>query len=91
MRFWIKNNYRGDIGFLSYQIFVSVSALKILYRSGSSVCVSGLCVCVWVGCGWGGGVGGGGGGRSGSGVVLWVGACEVCVDDCDMRSSGRYM
>ena len=27
----------------NHQIFVSVSALKILYRSGSSVC---LCVCV---------------------------------------------
>ena len=32
-----------NIGFLNHQIFVSVSALKILYRSGSSVC---LCVCV---------------------------------------------
>ena len=39
------------IGFLNHKIFVSVSALKILYRSGSSVCVwVWVCVCVFVLC-----------------------------------------
>ena len=41
--FYIYRLIYRNIGFLNHQIFVSVTALKIPYRSGSSVC---LCVCV---------------------------------------------
>ena len=41
--FYIYRPIYRNIGFLNHQIFALVTALKIPYRSGSSVC---LCVCV---------------------------------------------